>query len=46
MKAIPTTLNIYWTDNVTIEERYFPSRNQAKQYAKCNGIANYQIISA
>lgn len=38
MKAIPTTLKIYWDDGVTIECRPFPSIRQAKKYAKNNGV--------
>ena len=39
------TLHIYWDDGVTIENRYFPSKNAAKSYAKGNGIVNYMIDS-
>lgn len=43
MKAIKSTLKIYWEDDVTVELRYFPSISQAKKYVKTNGIANYII---
>ena len=42
-KGIKSTLHIYWDDNVTIEQRYFPSRRSAKRYAKNNGCINYKI---
>ena len=37
------TLHIYWDDDITVELRYFPSEKSAKQYAKCNGVVNYNI---
>lgn len=37
------TLHIYWDDNATIELRYFPTKEAAKNYAKANGCANYLI---
>ena len=39
------TLHIYWDDGVTIENRYFPSKDAAKSYAKSNGVVNYMIDS-
>lgn len=43
MKPIKSILKIYWQDNVTVEERYFPSISLTKKYVKQNGIVNYQI---
>ena len=43
MKPIKSILKIYWQDNVTVEERYFPSISLAKRYVKQNGIVNYKI---
>ena len=37
-------LKIYWEDGVTIECRYFPSKKDAKKYAKDNGVVNYRIV--
>ena len=37
------TLHIYWGDGATIELRYFPTEDRAKQYAKRNGIVDYMI---
>lgn len=45
MKAIPSTLKIYWEDGVTIENRYFPSKSAAKEYAIKNGCTNYEIVN-
>ena len=36
-------LHIYWDDDVTVECRYFPTKNKAEEYAKANGIGNYRI---
>lgn len=36
-------LHIYWDDDVTVECRYFPTKNKAEEYAKANGISNYRI---
>lgn len=36
-------LHIYWDDDVTVECRYFPTKNKAEEYAKTNGIGNYLI---
>lgn len=43
MKPIKSILKIYWQDNVTVEERYFPSTSLAKKYVKQNRILNYKI---
>lgn len=43
MKPIKSILKIYWQDNVTVEERYFPSISLAKKYVKQNRIVNYKI---
>ena len=43
MKPIKSILKIYWQDNVTVEERDFPSNSRAKKYVKQNGMVNYQI---
>ena len=37
------TLHNYWDDDVTIELRYFPTKKQAKKFAKDKGYVNYQI---
>lgn len=37
------TLHIYWDDDITVELRYFPSEDRAKQYAKRKGIVDYMI---
>ena len=37
------TLHIYWDDDVTIEWRYFPTKEAAKKYAKSRGVTNYMI---
>lgn len=36
-------LHIYWSDGVTIECRYFPTKKAAKEYVKDNGIIDYLI---
>ena len=44
MKAIPSTLKIYWEDGVTVEMRYFPSIRKAKKYAQLfSGYRRYII---
>ena len=43
MKPIKSMLKIYWQDNVTVEEKYFPSISLAKKYVKQNRIVNYKI---
>ena len=43
MKPIKSILKIYWQDNVTVEERYFPSTSLAKKYVEQNRIVNYKI---
>ncbi len=36
-------LHIYWDDDVTIEQREFPSKKAAESYVKDNGIVDYMI---
>lgn len=43
MKWGKYTLHIYWSDGVTIECRYFDTKNAARKYVKYNGITNYLI---
>ena len=43
MKPIKSILKIYWQDNVTVEEKYFPSISLDKKYVKQNRIVNYKI---
>lgn len=43
MKRGKCTLHIYWDDGVTIECRYFNTKNAAIGYVKNNGITNYII---
>ena len=43
MKPIKSILKIYWQDNVTVEEKYFPSISLAKKYVKQNRIVNNKI---
>ena len=38
-----TKFKNYWDDDVTIELRYFPTKKQAKKFAKDKGYVNYQI---
>lgn len=40
-----STLHIYWDDDVTVEQREFPSKDAAESYAKDNGIVDYMIDS-
>lgn len=36
-------LCLYWDDGVTIEVRYFPTREEAEEYAIHNGTDEYII---
>lgn len=38
-------LKHYWEDGVTIECRYFSSKEQAEKFAKDNGYCEYVIES-
>jgi len=36
-------LKIYWSDEVTVEERYFDTGADAEDYCKRNGVVNYEL---
>ena len=36
-------LRIYWEDEITVEVRYFPTREDAEMYATRNGAEDYNI---
>ena len=44
IEIIEWELKNYWEDGVTIECRYFPTYQEAEEFAISEGYTNYEIV--